>query len=286
MVEQGTHNPCVRGSNPCAATRSKRPEGRSFFLLQWKPVGSAVSPPGKRVRVPRPRGGGRHCAGKGARMDTKAFMGAVGAALLGAAIWGGIAYLTGYEVGYVAWGIGFIVGFGAKALGAKGHTAGVICAGLALLSIFTGKMFTLRMVVGNEVEKAARQHLTQEVYRTVQRDAADFALVESEDAYPAFMASHGYSKSQNPAEVTKKELVEFKRASAPRLREFQKEQPDFHAWRRAAVDAAMAEISLPGLLRDSLHPFDLLFAFLGIVTAFRVVTVKREVPPPEPAAAE
>ena len=219
-------------------------------------------------------------------MSPEAFMGAVGAALLGAAIWGGIAYLTGYEVGYVAWGIGFIVGFGAKALGAKGHTAGVICAGLALLSIFTGKMFTLRMVVGNEVEKAARQHLTQEVYRTVQRDAADFALVESEDAYPAFMASHGYSKSQNPAEVTKKELVEFKRASAPRLREFQKEQPDFHAWRRAAVDAAMAEISLPGLLRDSLHPFDLLFAFLGIVTAFRVVTVKREVPPPEPAAAE
>jgi len=62
------------------------------------------------------------------------------AAALGGGIWAGITIMTGYEVGYVAWGIGALVGFGV-AVGAQGHPAApAAAAGLAVLGLVIGKL--------------------------------------------------------------------------------------------------------------------------------------------------
>ncbi|ODM28216.1 hypothetical protein A7W90_17235 [Clostridium sp. Bc-iso-3] len=65
------------------------------------------------------------------------FLGILGgfvAALIGAALWAAIAILTGYQIGYVAMGLGALVGLAVKLLG-KGSELRFRLAG-ALLSLF------------------------------------------------------------------------------------------------------------------------------------------------------
>jgi hypothetical protein len=74
--------------------------------------------------------------------------GAVGGAI-GAAIWAGIAYFTGYEVGWIAWGVGALAGVGTMA-GAResaGFMSGIVASAIALASLLAGKFVAGSMVL-------------------------------------------------------------------------------------------------------------------------------------------
>ena len=62
-------------------------------------------------------------------------------ALLGAAIWAGVTYFTGWELGLIGWLIGVAVGAGVFALSDKRRSParGAVAAGVACLGILTGK---------------------------------------------------------------------------------------------------------------------------------------------------
>lgn len=66
--------------------------------------------------------------------------GAIGG-LIGAAIWAAVGYFTGFEVGWIAWGVGALVGIGvAVGMGGSGGVGGAGTAVLlALLAIVLGK---------------------------------------------------------------------------------------------------------------------------------------------------
>lgn len=75
------------------------------------------------------------------------------AALIGAAVWGGIAKGTGYEIGWIALGIGFLCGVAVRALG-KGSTPPfrAVGAATALSGVVLGKIFTILWVVSDTGE--------------------------------------------------------------------------------------------------------------------------------------
>lgn len=80
--------------------------------------------------------------------------------LIGAAVWAGIAYTTGYEIGWIAWGVGVLVGFGVTRGGkGRGVPAGVLAVGITILSILAGKYavidLVLRKELGNQSEATA-----------------------------------------------------------------------------------------------------------------------------------
>lgn len=56
------------------------------------------------------------------------------AGLLGALVWGGVAYATQYELGILAWGIGVVVGIGV-AVGAGDRTSGITGIGAAIIAL-------------------------------------------------------------------------------------------------------------------------------------------------------
>jgi hypothetical protein len=63
--------------------------------------------------------------------------------IIGAAVWAAVAYFTGYEIGWIAWGVGVLCGFGV-AIGTRGQggpPAGVLAVLLSLLGIAGGKWF-------------------------------------------------------------------------------------------------------------------------------------------------
>lgn len=77
------------------------------------------------------------------------------AAIVGGAAWGLIVNLSGYEIGYAAWGIGLVAGFGVL-LFARGRT-GVALQIIAVISSFVGiligKYFTFFHVLKEVIEE-------------------------------------------------------------------------------------------------------------------------------------
>lgn len=82
-------------------------------------------------------------------------IGALIGGAIGAAIWATIAYTTGYEIGYIAILVGGLCGAGARIGGGAettggGMIAGLLAAGMALLSIGMGKYVALNMIIDRD----------------------------------------------------------------------------------------------------------------------------------------
>ena len=208
---------------------------------------------------------------------TALLVAAIGA-FVGAAIWAVIAATTGYEVGYVAWGIGLLVGFGAKIAGGVGKPLAAACAGLALIGIFGGKMMAVRYDFAKQTKAMLEALTSKERYQEDLRDAADFAALKSEDEYAAFMVTHKYIDDEQPApKVTAEDVQEFKEHSVPHLKKLHADKPSYEQWRESC-NANLAEnfrpsISMSGMARvamSQLGAMDLVFALLGVATAYRV----------------
>lgn len=82
------------------------------------------------------------------------FMGILGggmAALIGALAWGGITYGTGFQIGWMAIGVGFLVGFAVRLTG-KGvdQIFGIVGAILSLVGCLLGNVFAACIMVSNQ----------------------------------------------------------------------------------------------------------------------------------------
>ena len=76
------------------------------------------------------------------------------AAIVGGVVWGLIVKISDYEVGFVAWGIGFIAGTAVvlATRGAKGPRLQVIAVVASLLGILLGKYLSYAFIVQEQVE--------------------------------------------------------------------------------------------------------------------------------------
>ena len=108
-------------------------------------------------------------------MRPSAFVGALVGAALGALVWAGVGALTGLEIGWIAWGVGGAIGFGAALGGGDGPVTGAVCAILAVVAILAGKWMGINMIVDDEIRKVADQAITLEMYQEMRLDAEVFA---------------------------------------------------------------------------------------------------------------
>lgn len=86
------------------------------------------------------------------KMITASIGGLIGG-LIGAAIWAGITYFTNYEIGWIAWGVGFLVGLGVR-MGAQdleGAVPGGLAVLLAVLAVVGGKYAAASLIVSKVV---------------------------------------------------------------------------------------------------------------------------------------
>ena len=80
-------------------------------------------------------------------MKATSIIGAIIGGIAGALVWGAIAKFLQIEVGYVAWGVGLAVGFLSYAFGGRGMANGILCAIVALASIYAGKVLAVKWTV-------------------------------------------------------------------------------------------------------------------------------------------
>ncbi len=211
-------------------------------------------------------------------MQPKALAGAIAGAVAGAAVWAAITYFTGYEIGYVAWGIGAAVGGGAALLGGEGATSGLVCAVLALAAILLGKIAATHFMAQKNLSEAIDATATRQLYEEWSTDAADFAALKDESEYPAFMVEHrfGYGEATRAEEITRAELEEFKTYSVPVLKKIGVPPMPYVDWREVernlTTDAFNEQYSVIDEVQDSLGAIDIIFALLGVVTAWQLGT--------------
>ena len=207
-------------------------------------------------------------------MTSRAIIGASIAAAVGALLWGGISAATGYEIGYIAWGIGLIVGGVARKFDSTGSTSGVVCALLTLAAIFVGKTMAVQFTMPGQIREFLEAELTPDVYEEMVQDAEDFALLESEEDYPEFMISHAYTIAESSEYVTSEEIDTFDRYTVPELLNLHDYDLSYEEWRKEHIDRVTKGISgeLPAaeIAMQSLGFIDIVFALLGVGTAYKL----------------
>lgn len=86
----------------------------------------------------------------------RAVVGGLIGGAIGAAIWAAVAGFTGYEVGWIAWGIGGFVGYGVAAGNQDGHhaptAAGVLALVIAAVAIVGGKYAGVQLMMPSDEE--------------------------------------------------------------------------------------------------------------------------------------
>ena len=200
------------------------------------------------------------------------------AGALGALIWAGVVYFTEYEIGWIAWGVGAMVGF-AVALGNEDGrrsptAAGVLAVAITVVSIVAGKYLAVQTLMPSDEEIVELFTADFEREEFVVSYLADDIAVEFEEAgrtvsWPEGSdPSNAASQGDYPPDV----WAEAERRWAEWAPE---ERDDFRTERRAEV-AANVEASLPELramfasggFTGSFSPMDLIFFGLAMVTAW------------------
>lgn len=190
------------------------------------------------------------------------------AALVGGGIWAAVVTLTSFEVGYVAWGIGLLVGIAmAAATPSRDHAMGVLAVLLAVVGLGVGKALIVYFAVqpsslAGEIMADQEWMAQAAAYDLDQREAfpqpvqAQLAALSFNDTLPDALyedmltAGAQYAAEAEPAEQE-----------------------------RIASSYSMALTSgLPftQTLFSSLGLFDLLWFGLAITTAWKIMTSKHQ----------
>ncbi|HEX2838854.1 MAG TPA: hypothetical protein VHN77_12100 [Phycisphaerales bacterium] len=188
--------------------------------------------------------------------------------VVGALIWGAIAYFTGWSIGIIALIVGTLVGVGMQ-VGIKGRGTvgtGLAAAAIALASIIAAKFVVAQAVAGDWVEKASQ---------VSEEDAIDQYASE---VYDAFEATGQYMSDPEDAGLWPPEVM----AEAERLWEEtpQHERDEYMAAisRDAARDAEEGRFGAGLLLFVvSFGPINLIILGVAIATAYRTGRNSNEV---------
>ena len=193
----------------------------------------------------------------------KGILGALVAALVGMLGWYLLIKVTGYEIGYAAWGVGALTGFGSRLLGASGSTKLGVCAGLfAFLAIIGGQYLVVRSVATAEFDKISLGSYQEQL------DSANAAVkLQADDEIKAFIAKQEETKVED---VSADRLKAFRETDLPKYRDFIDGKPSKAEFMSQASRALNSWGVHFELLKESLGVFTLLWLFLGVGSAYKL----------------
>jgi phosphate/sulfate permease len=204
------------------------------------------------------------------------------AGLLGAAIWASISYFFNYEIGWIAWGIGAMVGGGVVMGGGKGNGAALIACLITVLSICGGKIAGIHFAIqSSDLSSEIEASITIADYNLAKQEAAAFVALESRAQYPAFMVQYEYTDATSPGSITQGEITEFEDNNLEYLQDFNANPPSFEEWKAVQValirEFLQTDFSYMEMLKASLSLFDIIFFLLALITAYKIIPEGEEV---------
>jgi hypothetical protein len=169
--------------------------------------------------------------------------------------------VTGYEIGFAAWGVGLLTGFGARVLAKAGSTAlGLTAGACAFLAILGGQFLYAKSEVDKFIDQAATEAYTERM-----AFAQEAAKVQTDDEIKAVLGKH--EGNNEPSEA---DIAEFRNEELPKLKDLAS----------GKTSKAQFENEIRGiksnfayqfvLLKETVGLFTLLWLFLGVSSAYKL----------------
>ncbi len=180
-------------------------------------------------------------------------------------VWAVLIIMTNHEIGWVAWGVGGLVGVGAKTFG-KGETAqiGLAAALAALVAILAGQFLATRHAANQFTETLVNVAYAEQITYAKEAIAA-----QNETEIRAVLAKHesDSDKTIEPSTITAAQISDFQKElpSLKKLAGGQVSKADYQREHALTIDTGF-------ILKNSFSFFTLLWISLGVGTAYRVAS--------------
>lgn len=186
------------------------------------------------------------------------------AALIGSVAWGLVRYYANVEHGIVAWGIGGLVGFAMIWRKASTTPQAMAAGALALASIVCGKYTAFQFAIGEIAGKSVAEIGEAAVEETRKNAAAwvELGASPTDEQVREFAKQYDFEFA-SPAE--------FRAGTGRFLDWVDASKPDVAAFRARLRADMLAEVSFVEYLKEDFHVLDVLFALLGVSTAYGMV---------------
>ena len=204
----------------------------------------------------------------------KGFLGGSIAGAIGAAGWAALAYFASIEIGWLAWGVGFLVGIGVAAgIGGEGsRQAGILAAIIAVLSVATGKYAAVQMMLPDADELLATSVAALDNTELLVSYVADDVVEEFERAGKTVAWPDGVDP-WGAAEETDYPIDVWSVAEGRWNRMSLDQRSEYKSNIQAAIEMSAGEfrelIGQAGFLA-SFGLLDLIFFGLAVMTAFKI----------------
>lgn len=193
------------------------------------------------------------------------------ASIAAGGLWAALVFVTNMEIGYAAWGVGVLVGVAmTRATQQRTQQLAIAAAAFALLGLGAGKAFIFAGSEGmiaeelSEDQEIMRGAVAWQLYAQRQLDPATLAEVDRVEAGEDTLSDAAWARMLEQAEVRLASMTDEERTRAA----------------DAAAQTVMHSMGVTGGIRAQLSAFDLLWVFLAVGTAYRMLAPARL---PEPA---
>jgi hypothetical protein len=158
------------------------------------------------------------------------------------------------------------------AAGGRGLPIAVTAAVLSLVAIGGGKLAGMHLTLQREVQVVMDVNFGREVYDEHTVDARDYAALGagfSDDDLAVYLEEHNYLPEVLP---------EFRESYGPALLTFAAAPPGFETWQEEGTAMVFEGFSIVESVIEELAAIDMLFAFFGLATAFKLLMRATGVP--------
>ncbi len=208
-------------------------------------------------------------------------LGGLVAGALGAGIWIAIAYFTGYEVGFVAWGVRLLVGLGAMSASAgRGSPIAAVAAGLIAIAAILGGKAGTALLVADEIRhelgldgQKTKEMVVSAIAEDVLAEATDTGM-HFDDEWPPGVLDEEDVRAFYPPQVWREAERRWYELTAS-------EQMALRSRVETSADASMGLIFVQ-VFFAGFGLFDVLWLVLGSMSAFKIASVAAEDPIPGP----
>ena len=199
-----------------------------------------------------------------------AILAGLGAALVGGLGWTVLTAMTGYEVGYAAWALGGLVGFGmAHTTARRDSVAGGSAAALALVGPVIARVLIGEFVLGG----SALDEVLADDELMAQAATLDLQFDESFST----QVQLSYDAIPDGDTISDALWAEMVSEGAQHLGTLSQDEREAMATQFTGL--AFAQAGLLGRVTAQMGPFDLLWAFLAVSTAWGMMKREEEAEP-------
>ncbi len=201
-------------------------------------------------------------------------LGGVLGGALGAAVWAAIAHFLHVEIGWIAWGVGLLVGVGVKLAASDRQLTpafGVAAALIAVLSVAAGKYIAVGMALDQAMRQVASgtDVIDEEISISVIADQVVVEYMEEGEPvrWPGGRAPENpIAQADYPADVWREAVERWGQTSPEERAEIQNFLRENF---QANMAASRSEIQQAGF-KESFGALDILFLALAVATAYKV----------------